>query len=238
MERPVSGVRSVYRRGGGPVRACSVRTHAHSGIRPNGRIRILPQQCLSSSGWLAVLSRSSHGRWRDGNVGRPAARGREGRGAPAAPVRRTRTRLPTPSSPPNSSALLERRRSRRCDRAAYKKVNIRLTNQKTLFATVSATLHAPLDTPLPNRADTTVRFVNPPRTVVAAHDRRKANRKTAEVTRRHQHLRSVRDREQLPSAHAAAGQMTIYPAQAPLPPPAMEASVAEARAQGRCRRAR
>ena len=159
MERPVSGVRSVYRRGGGPVRACSVRTHAHSGIRPNGRIRILPQQCLSSSGWLAVLSRSSHGRWRDGNVGRPAARGREGRGAPAAPVRRTRTRLPTPYSPPNSSALLERRRSRRCDRAAYKKVNIRLTNQKTLFATVSATLHAPLDTPLPNRADTTVRFV-------------------------------------------------------------------------------
>ena len=145
---------------------------------------------------------------------------------------------PRHTSPPNSSALLERRRSRRCDRAAYKKVNIRLTNQKTLFATVSATLHAPLDAPLPNRADTTVRFVNPPRTVVAAHDRRKANRKTAEVTRRHQHLRSVRDREQLPSAHAAAGQMTIYPAQAPLPPPAMEASVAEARAQGRCRRAR
>ena len=161
MERPVSGVRSVYRRGGGPVRACSVRTHAHSGIRPNGRIRILPQQCLSSSGWLAVLSRSSHGRWRDGNVGRLAARGREGRGAPAAPVRRTRTRLPI-----LAAQFLRLRPAcslsgvgARCDRAAYKKVNIRLTNQKTLFATVSATLHAPLDAPLPNRADTTVRFV-------------------------------------------------------------------------------
>ena len=67
--------------------------------------------------------------------------------------------LAYPYSPPNSSALLERRRGARCDRAAYKKVNIRLTNQKTLFATVSATLHAPLDAPLPNRADTTVRFV-------------------------------------------------------------------------------
>lgn len=246
----------------------SVRTHARVPLcAGNGRIRSCHNSVSATLwGWEACLfSRSSAKGEGVSNGNRPDAarppraprlhRGQDGpgrawpasvsglfteRGPPWPSPQTAGTRSPAP--PRSLNAVPERPRSRASEarwiklqtERSHKKVNISNKSENTLCCQLRRAPGPSAD----RRRDASRPYA------VSIHrgpiDRRTANQKTAEVTRRHQHLRSARDRERLPFAHAAEGrQMTISLAQVQAPlQPAMAASVAAAHAQGRCRRAR